>query len=339
VNDGRNIETDEASSRAVVSTHLRLKWAVVSALIVIELVVGVAIGRPIDELLPLLFADACIFRVYSLLRSVAWLWVKADDFREAVRTTEFPSDEEARTNRAANVRRRKQIVGLYEKTGGNFFPFGIRAIRLDDWSLDIPKTKRPRRFIGRLAYKLWKFYFFAPLAVIYEYLMTFPFRHTHELQHVLIVTGGVAVLVGGLVIAVEGVLSYINFQSWSVAYHRLDVRSNNAVSEFSAFVGGAATAFASAAGITTYVAVTMSGFALADKGSSWWRLIGQGYYYSLTAFTGNGDAGPRIPAAFLVTALIYLAGVTYLVVVISLLIDSIGQKKEDPKADALGQTQ
>jgi hypothetical protein len=270
-----------------------------------------ATGRGAGDMLTLAVLSVCTLRVYSLLRSVIWLWFKARAFGMVAKEADLrgvPSPE--------------TIYGLYAKTGGVFFPFGIRAIYLEY----IKRTgSGARRRAARLLYRMWKYYVFTLLMATLELVLGLRFAGSLDaVARAFVFASGVLLLLGALFIAVEGILAYVNFSSWSVAYHRLDVRSGNAVSEFSAFAGGAITAYVAAASAIVFIARAYHSFAAPSANGPWWRVLGAGFYYALTGFTGNGDADPRDFPAFFATAILYLEGTTFLVVVISLLINSLG---------------
>src|SRR4051794_14685517 len=80
----------------------------------------VAVGQPPSVVGGLVLLVICALRLYSLLRSVVWLWLRADRFAEIARRTDLRGSPPPST-----------IHSMYAASGGTFFPFGVRAIVLE----------------------------------------------------------------------------------------------------------------------------------------------------------------------------------------------------------------
>lgn len=257
---------------------------------------------------------ASILRLYSLIRSVVWLWARGEVYREHMNSQPEgwdPTD--------------LQLLKIYrrEGVGGDFFPFGVRAIVLQVLYESAASTLVS--WAARAVYKVWKYYWFVPLVAATGYLLVFSRAPLPELSISLLFASFVVLCLGALVIAGEAALSYFTFGSWSLAYHRFDVAEQRGAAELSALAGGLITALVANASAIFFASLGFGAFS-ALQGSTTVRALGLAYYYTLTGFTGNGDAGPTAWQGFLVMAVLYIEAGAYLLVVISLLLDSLGSE-------------
>lgn len=178
----------------------------------------------------------------------------------------------------------------------------------------------------RILYLGWKFYYFAPLVSVGLYITSFmPATKPDPLALELLFLSGLTLCIGCLAIAVEAALSFFTFGSWSLAYHRFDVAQQRGVSEISALAGGVITAFLSAAASMTFASMRFMSFERVPLGSGV-ASIPLGLYFTLTSLTGNGDAGPSDWHGFVLMSLIYIEAAAYLVIVVSLLLESLGSE-------------
>lgn len=179
------------------------------------------------------FLSLCLFRLYSLLRAVGWIWTRGSEYRQANET----ADVDTQVRLADPRRELSTVYGLYRRDNvrGDFFPFGVRAVVLDAWSQR--RSALTPKAVRRLLYLLWKFYVFAPgfavLTVVVTYVAA---RHSMDFTaRMLYLLAAFAVVIGSLSIAAEGALSYLTFGSWSLAYHRFDIQPERSVTEISVF--------------------------------------------------------------------------------------------------------
>ena len=272
-----------------------------------------ATGEPRVALSGTLLALSVI-RLYSLARSVAWLWSRGVSYREEV--NKLPRDWEP-SNRELFELYRRPIIG------GDFFPFGIRAIVLQ--IAYESAQSRASRLAFRLAYRFWKYYWFVPLISLAGYAIVLVDSPAPEAAWWFLYATNVALCLGALAIAGEAALSYFTFGSWSLAYHRFDVAEQRGSAELSALAGGLITALVANASAIFVAAACLDSFR-ALTGLSPLGQLGLSYYYTLTGFTGNGDAGPSEWPGYVVMTVLYVEAAAYLLVVISLLLDSLGSE-------------
>lgn len=253
-----------------------------------------------------------VLRLWSLIRSDMWIWQRGFDYLDVVSTKPSPWDP-----------RPPELLAVYRdhRIRGAFFPFGIRAITL---KVAYESATGPRRACLTAAFVTWKYYIYGPLISFVIFLIVIVAQPSRVSQYLLFVTG-LMLCAGALVIAGEAALAYFTFGSWSLAYHRFDVAEQRGTAEISALAGGVITALAANASTMALVGVAFNGF---EKGSFSPHVasVGTAFYFTLTAFTGNGDAGPLNWPAYTLMALLYTQAAAYLLVVISLLLDSLGDE-------------
>lgn len=305
------------------SRHRVIKFLSVGCFSAVAITVsGVASARW-DIPLAVAFLAVCLFRLYSLIRAVAWIWARGAEYKQALDS----ADVDTRTALADPARELDTLHALYmrDDVRGDFFPFGVRGVVLDVWS-QRRSSLLPKR-IRRVIYFSWKFYAFAPAFAVVTVVVTYnAARHSMGLPaRTLYLLAALAVVIGSLSIAAEAALSYLTFGSWSLGYHRFDVQPERSVTEISVFVGGGIAAFVSIAASACYVSVAFDGYQSIPKSDRAWGGIGRAIYYTFTSLTANGDANPMTAPAFLLTALTYLVSVSYLVIVVSLLLDSVSE--------------
>ena len=262
----------------------------------------------------------CLLRVYSLARSVLWIWKRGTEYRTAIDNL----TEDRRRALADKRRERQELLRIYRRRDirGDFFPFGVRAIVADNWRHKQLDAGRLRGLLATGAYLAWKWYWFTILFALFIAVVTRFHESLGASARNIIAAAAVVVVAGALSIAAEAALSYITFGSWSLGYHRFDIQPERGVTEVSAFAGGAFGAYMSIAASQAYISAAFRGYE-AIQGDSIWERIGLSLYYTFTAFTGNGDAGPRHPTAFLLTWLTYLIAAAFLLIVISLVLGAV----------------
>ena len=255
-----------------------------------------------------------LFRVYSLVRSDVWIWRRGLRYREMVNSKKKSWNPDNR-----------QLLRIYSKRRirGDFFPFGIRAIVLQ---VAYQGSTGLRKIFLLSVYRLWKYYFFVPIIALVMYgLYGIRLDNLSTVARYLGFATALVLAFGALVIAVEAALCYFTFGSWSLGYHRFDVGAQRGTAELAALIGGVATALtANAVGIS--LASRFFGAFGALHEHRFAGQIGLGFYFTLTSLTGNGDAGPVAWQGFVVMALLYIEAAAYLIVVVSLLLDSLGSE-------------
>lgn len=222
-----------------------------------------------------------------------------------------------------------KLLDLYRKVGGDFFPFGIRAIALSEYTRCAQLGLPTRLFLSTL-YRLWKFYFFTPFWAVAVTVLAVTMPPGNGFASDAMMLAAWIVLFGCLVIAVEAGLSYLTFGGWSVAYHQFRVRPRRSVTEFATFTGGIVSLLFSSQAATIVAAVQLDSY---DKLRSTGVVepILESIYYSITTLSSNGDPGPHTFAGYAVTALQYVESVAFLVIVVSLLFETIS--RDSPKPD------
>lgn len=296
--------------------------AVIGIVVASTVLTGVLLEQ-LDAVFALLMAEVALIRIYSLFRSVAWIWKRGATFDAGWNGLDVAIRAEVIDDTAAG---RAQLQALYASTGGLFFPFGIRAMVITRW---VDAANGRRRGLRKMINRLWKFYFFTPVWTISVAVLAYVAGPTLSATAQIAGLVGVSlVLLGCLSIGIEAALSYLIFRGWSLSYHQLNVQAKQSVTEFAAFAGGALSLILSTQAAVAFAARCTNGYVLIQPTYGIARQIGLSFYYTVTMLTGNGDPGPRSFSGHIVTSLTYATAVLFLVIVISLLFDAISGSPE-----------
>ena len=258
-----------------------------------------------------------LFRLYSLLTSVVWIWFDGAEFSALAE-----KNESVRGGASA-----ESVLPVYRETGGDFYPFGVRAVALEAWRDRAPAGAQ--RVVRKMIYRCWKLYWFTPLWTVLIVVSTTALHPANDVVvRSLLFATCICLMLSATTIAAEAALSYVVFGSWSLAYHRFDVQSERSATELATFVGGAITALLGSATAMYFGAQAYAGFEDIPPDSSVAAPLARSFYYTLTALTGNGDPSPTSAGTFWIMAVTYVNAAAFVIIVVGLLFDSLG--KPDP---------
>lgn len=201
----------------------------------------------------------CAFRLYSLLRGVAWLSAHYNDFNR----------EQEKVIRRGGQRYKGAQEEIYEKSGGAFFPFGPRSYRLEKWSRGASTGSSALRFPLRVFRFFWRWYNFVLIFLGAAVVLSVWPPELTSTQNALFIIITSLMIVGTISIAAESLLSFQLLNSWT-SYHYFgdvgDYSRKRAVQETKIFVGAALTAYVVAIGATLYVSVRHNGLTKVKSG-------------------------------------------------------------------------
>ena len=274
-------------------------------------------------------------KALAILNAVQWLHRHGPAYYRHV-TAERPQ----------SVADRDRAVELH---GGSFFPFGVKEYRLRRFlreSRNGPLWKRATRPGVRLfQLVLFQFGFLAPICGFALIATTIPPRRVQVLPSALNdfagLLLGILLMIAMVLIIVEAVYGYAVLGSYS-AFHLLDPRraepGRRLVAELQIFIGSLMTALLSAVGVVYFTSVRFGDYekmagSVATSGQIAGRLADSAYY-TLMAFLGSGEAGPRSIAAKLVMGLLGLEGFSLLILVLGMLASTSVPPVPAPQAAA-----
>ncbi len=255
----------------------------------------------------LLFLSTCALRIYSLARSLAWITIHGTSSMSAVR--------EARST--------QELTAAYRRHEGLFFPFGVRSILLT--SIRMKTRSSTLRVVVTLFQVFWRFYVFAPVGFV-VLVAASQAAHT-SVSRLLFYLSGVALLIGGLTIVLEGLIALRYYGSWLRDYHRVPSATPTRGYALMLLATGVVAIYVASAGSLQFVAQQYEGFEKIPSDLTVAQSLGLSAYYTLTAFTGNGDPGPLNANAYWLMALLFLAGWTCVAVFIGLLVNLLSQAR------------
>ncbi len=259
-------------------------------------------------------------KAVAILNAVQWLHRHGPAYHRHI-TAERPE----------NVADRDRAVELH---GGSFFPFGVKEYRLRRYLRDSGNRslwKRATRPGARLFQMvLFQFGLLAPICGFALIAMTISPRRFQVLPSTLNdfagLLLGLLLMIAMVLIIVEAVYGYATLGSYS-AFHLLDPKRDEPgrrlVSELQLFIGALMTALLSAVGVVYFTSVRFGDYEqMAESITTPSQIAGRvadSAYYTLMAFLGSGEAGPRSIAAKLVTGLLGVEGFSLLVLVLGML--------------------
>lgn len=273
-------------------------------------------------------------KTYSMTRGLLWVWWRGDDYRAIL--TEHPPET------------RHERESAIAAAGGDFFPFGSKAYRLQHiaraghgiWS-------RVIRFPIRIALTCWRYPVFVLIVAAFLIFVAQRGRartnHSEKLVEMAGASVGLLLMLGSIILAAEAFLSIMILGSYGASIHagtlQPKTHRKEILVEMQALVGALFTAHLSAVGTMYYLSTRIEVYGRLSNAIRTPSEIAQKIldcsYYALSTMLGTNDPDPQGPIGKVATALIGLQGFSLLFIVLGAILSpaSVPQSSRNSPPD------
>lgn len=246
-----------------------------------------------------------LLRIYSLIRSITWISAHGTEFLRQIEEVDLEQ------------RNLETYTPIYDRTGGRFFPFGVKSYLLNR-AYRRARTQRKliRACLLFIARRAWILYAFAPImSLVLFFAASSTVVHLGPTSKWLGFTIGLLLCLCMLIVAAEGAYSTTVFKTWAGPHHRF---RHALMADLKIIIGSGLTTWTVATAYYYFIAGQFGGLNKFPGNADWFGRLVLSMRYAWISLVAQNDADPSSTAANAATLVVQITGASYLVILIGL---------------------